>query len=93
MDKKIEIKYGDMFALGSHRIINGDAKDPEIIKKLVGKGKIKVLLADPPYGIQASKARNSFIKIKKRHRDIINDQFQTDEEYAKFTKDWLETVK
>ncbi|MCX6810506.1 MAG: site-specific DNA-methyltransferase [Candidatus Berkelbacteria bacterium] len=93
MENKIEIKYGDMFALGCHRIINGDAKDSEIIKKLIGKDKIKVLLVDPPYGIQVSQARNSFVKTKTQHRDIINDQFQSDEEYAKFTKDWLDAVK
>ena len=89
----MEIKYGDIFELGSHRLICGDAKDPEIIKKLISNEKIKVILADVPYGIAIVESKEGFVQTKTKHKAILNDQTQSDEEYIRFTKDWLEAVK
>jgi len=88
-----KINYGDIFQVGPHRIANCDARDEKIIRTLVGGDRIKVLLVDPPYAIQANQARESLIQTNNRHKDIINDQFQSDEEYAEFTKSWLETIR
>lgn len=89
----MEIKYGDKFKLGDHYLINGDCRDPKIIKKLVGNNKIKVILCDVPYGASAVESKQNFGSITTKHKLILNDQKQTDEEYAKFTKEWLEVVK
>lgn len=89
----MEIKYGDKFKIGNHYLINGDCRDEKIIKKLFGEKEVKLLILDPPYGIQANQARESFIQTKNQHKNIINDQFQSDEEYRKFTKDYLEAIK
>ena len=89
----MKIEYGDIFKLGDHYLANGDCKDKEIVKKLLGNNRVKILLCDPPYGINVSKAKQSFIQTKTHHKDIIDDHIQSDEEYRKFTKDWLEVVK
>ena len=89
----MKIEYGDLFKLGDHYLINGDATDPKIIKKLMGNNKVKVILTDIPYGISVSESKKSFIKTATDHKDIANDQFQTDKEYKKFNVTWLEIIK
>ena len=44
-------KVGEIYQLGRHRLICGDSTDKLTIDKLSGGEKIKLLLTDPPYGI------------------------------------------
>ena len=89
----MEIKYGDKFKLGNHYLINGDCRDPRIIKKLLGRNQVKLILNDVPYGINVNQSKESFVATKTKHQDITNDHFQSDKEYAQFTKEWLEAIK
>jgi len=86
------IRYGDLFQLGGHKLICGDARDPEIIAKLLGKEKVNVLLCDVPYGIGIVESKQGFAGSGK-HKVIVNDEIQSDESYAAFTKEWLEAIK
>ncbi len=88
-----EIKYGDIFQIGPHRIACCDARDEKIIQKLIGSEKIKMLLCDVPYGTSAVESKQHFGSISTKHKVILNDQEQTDEEYTQFTKEWLEVIK
>lgn len=49
--KESNIKSGDLFELGSHRLICGDSTNSQIIKTLAQKDVINVLYCDPPYNI------------------------------------------
>lgn len=89
----MEIKLGDKIKLGDHFLVNGDCRDPKIIQKLLGQKKVKLVLLDPPYGVQAARAKNSFTAGKIKHKDILNDGFQSDQEYKYFTKQYLEAIK
>jgi hypothetical protein len=43
-------RLGDLFHLGEHRLLCGDAADPAAIAKLMGQGeKCRLILTDPPY--------------------------------------------
>lgn len=86
------IKYGDLFELGTHRLIMGDAKDPEIIKLLVGNEQIKLVLTDPPYGVGYVENKSGISQIKKQ-KAILNDHEQSEEEYRQFTREWIEIIK
>lgn len=86
------VKYGDLFQLGSHRLICGDAKDPKIVKRLIGDERIKLVLTDPPYGVGYVENKAGISKIRKR-KTIINDHEQSEDEYRRFTKEWTEVVK
>ena len=44
-------KLGDVWRLGNHRLICGDSTDPAVIDRLMDGVKAKLLLTDPPYGI------------------------------------------
>jgi DNA modification methylase len=42
---------GDMWLLGNHRVLCGDATSPEIVARLLGNRKPLLMVTDPPYGI------------------------------------------
>ena len=44
-------KQGDVWQLGEHRLICGDSTDVAVIDRLMDGVKAKLLLTDPPYGI------------------------------------------
>ena len=44
-------KLGDIYQLGRHRLMCGDSTDPAVIDRLMDGVKAKLLLTDPPYGI------------------------------------------
>lgn len=48
------IKDGDIFQLGKHRLICGDSSDKEILSKLLKDTSIDILYTDPPYNIGLS---------------------------------------
>ncbi|MDD5693234.1 MAG: DNA methyltransferase [Patescibacteria group bacterium] len=47
-------KLGDLYELGTHRIICGDSTDPAVVKQLLGKDEVNVLSCDPIYNISYS---------------------------------------
>lgn len=44
-------RLGDVWLLGDHRLICGDATDKATVEKLLGADRPSLLLTDPPYGI------------------------------------------
>lgn len=84
-------KPGTLWQLGEHRLILGDCRDKEIIKKLVGKEKIKTICADPPYGVAVVESKRNFKSLTK-DKIVANDQIQSDAEYQTFSREWLEAV-
>ena len=45
------IKTGDLFALGNHRLLCGDATNPADVARLLAGAEPKLLVTDPPYGV------------------------------------------
>jgi hypothetical protein len=43
---------GDLWLCGPHRVLCGDATNPEAVLRLLGDRKPLLLITDPPYGIQ-----------------------------------------
>lgn len=50
-DSPAVTKMGDLFTLGKHRLLCGDATKEEDVKRLMGGEKEYGMLADPPYNI------------------------------------------
>lgn len=86
------IKYGDSFRLGSHLLLCADSRNKGMVAKLIGKHKIKTVIIDPPYGVAVTESKENFQTLLK-NKVIANDHLQTDEEYRKFTRDWIEAVR
>ncbi len=87
------MKPGQIFQLGDHRLACGDAKDPALVKRLVGSDQIKLILCDPPYGVAYTDSKAGFIQKLGSSGEITGDHYQSDDEYRRFTKDWLATTK
>jgi len=45
-------KPGDLWLCGPHRVLCGDATDPEVVSRLLGERKPFLMVTDPPYGIE-----------------------------------------
>jgi DNA modification methylase len=42
---------GDLWVLGRHRLLCGDATSPDVLARLLPEGKADLLLTDPPYNV------------------------------------------
>lgn len=87
------INSGDQFALGQHRLLCGDATDTGLVNQFLGNDRIKLILTDVPYGVDVVQSKKGFTKSTADHKDIANDHFQSDEDFAAFTQKWITPVK
>lgn len=85
--KSTNIKLGDLFALGRHKLICGDSTKPEIVKKLCGDTKINLINTDIPYNIGID--YNSGIGGKRNFGGKTNDK-KSDADYRQFVKSLIE---
>ena len=46
-----DIQAGDLFTLGRHRLLCGDATDPATVARLLDGAKPVLMVTDPPYGV------------------------------------------
>jgi DNA modification methylase len=59
-DVETRCKVGDLWALGSHRLLCADSSIKENIIKLMGNTKAEMVLTDPPYGVKRDKGFEGF---------------------------------
>lgn len=66
-------KLGDLWILGQHRLICGDATDEKTIDRLMDGEKAAMVHTDPPYGVSYETQSGKFAMIKnddKTHDDL-----------------------
>jgi len=81
--KETTIKTGELYELGSHRLLCTDATKPDNVKILIGEEKASMIYCDPPYNISLD--YNKGIGGKARYGGNTNDH-KTDAEYEDFLK-------
>lgn len=86
------IRKSCIYKLGKHRLICGDCRDSELVKKLVGDDKISLVIADPPYGVGYIENKAGFSKLR-ANKVIANDSFKNEEDYRMFSNQWLSCLK
>jgi len=92
---KTIIEQGEIYKLDEHIVACGNSLDTGFVNKVIGDKKIRAIISDPPYGVEyveGKKAFNNKLGVNS-DKNIIGDQLQSEEEYAKFSKTWLEAVK
>ncbi len=72
-----ETKPGDLYQLGEHRLLCGDALDPENIKKLMGPDKAHMIYCDPPYNIGLDYRNGIGTKGKYTPDNLVDDNKKT----------------
>ena len=85
--KKPIVQPGELYALGSHRLICSDSQDINAIRKLVGDARIDVVDFDPIFNIGLS--YKSGIGGTKNYGGETNDK-KSDSEYKLFLKALLQ---
>jgi len=81
--KKPKTKPGQLITLGQHRLLCGDATNPDDVKKLVGKMKPDMVYLDPPYNINLN--YNEGVGHSMSYGGKTKDN-KTDEDYQEFLK-------
>lgn len=78
------VKPGELYALGRHRLLCGDATATPDAARLIDGRRIDLVLTDPPYGISldtdysAMGADSMMRGTSKRYRPVIGDNAQFD---------------
>lgn len=89
----VSVKSGDIFALGEHRLLCGDARDADAVLRLIGKERVAAIVTDPPYGVAYVESKAGFKQKLGIAKIIANDHEQSEEEYRTFTKDWMLAIR
>lgn len=69
-------KMGDVWQLGSHRLVCGDSTNAETVEKLMNDKTADCVFTDPPYG------------MKKESDGVLNDNLNYDD-LLEFNKKWI----
>lgn len=85
------IKPGTIWQLGDHRLAYGDCRNQKLLKRLMAGEKVKLICCDPPYGVAAVESKRNF-KTLVKNKAISNDHLQSNIEYRRFNREWLETI-
>lgn len=72
--KEPKSKVGEVWALGAHRVMCGDATKPENIEKLLGGVQADLYLTDPPYNVDYTGKTKDALKIENDKKS--NDDFR-----------------
>lgn len=70
-------KRGDIWQLGRHRLMCGDATDCTDVAKLMAGAKLDLLLTDPPYNVDITGGTAD-------HLQILNDDFKAGADFTDF---------
>ena len=85
-----DIKIGDMFQIGVHRLLCGDSTKKETFEVLFSEHMADLVLTDPPYNVALGMETVQQAKVRNRRTDgkvIANDKMSSDEFY-KFLYDF-----
>lgn len=76
-EDEIEVRLGDIFQLGTHRLMYGDSTKDEFVNALCNGEQMDMLLTDPPYNVDYT-GKSSKLKNKKIANDAMpDDSFRT----------------
>jgi site-specific DNA-methyltransferase (adenine-specific) len=82
-------QLGDIYLLGSHRLMCGDSTNPQHVEKLMNGAKPILMVTDPPYGVNYEPEwRNEVGKGARSTGKVLNDdRYDWSEAYSLFTGD------
>ena len=77
-------KPGQMFRLGRHYLICGDATDPAVVEKLLQGKRVDLLLTDPPYNVDLQNVDRP--RSSNNGTGVLNDHMEFDDFVEFLTK-------
>jgi DNA modification methylase len=82
-------RQGDLWALGDHRLLCGDAADPEAVSRLMDGKQARMAFCDPPYNVALGDHGGQ--QPGARRRRLKNDALPKDEWQA-FCRGWAKNL-
>ncbi len=80
--EKWGVEAGQLWRLGEHRLICGDCTDADVVARVMGEDKARMVWTDPPYGVSYG-AKNRYLQTIGRsdrlEDDIEGDDLSADE--------------
>lgn len=70
---EINVKPGDIWTLGNHSLMCGDATNIEHVQKLIGKEVIEMVFTDPPWGVNVRTEGKDGATKGNKYKKIEND--------------------
>lgn len=77
IEKRCQV--GDLWQLGKHRLLCGDATKPEDIHLLMNGQKADLVFTDPPYGVNYEKKTNEILGNSRTSSQIASDDLKLPE--------------
>jgi len=68
---KYKINYGDIYKLGKHRLMCGDATKKEDVEKLMNGKKVDLVLTDPPYNFENFSFFNNVLDYSTENAELF----------------------
>lgn len=81
--KEAKTKLGDLYILGSHRLLCGDSTSVDAVEKLVEGKKVDMVFTDPPYALFGNSTGVAGIADDKMIRPFFRDIFVNCRMYTK----------
>jgi len=85
-------KVGDVWALGNHRLMCGDAFDRSSIDRLMDGQKADMVFTDPPYGMALDTDYTKMGSGGRKHDVVINDDKQFDASFLLDVFDYCKEI-
>ena len=76
--KEVRTRPGDIWQMGSHRLMCGDATDISDIERLMEGATADLIITDPPYNVDYETKDKSLERSYKRNRTRTNNEIQND---------------
>lgn len=89
-------KLGEVYQLGRHRLMCGDATKKEDMEKLMDGKKAGMIFTDPPYNVNYGNTMRDAILYKSkgiRARKILNDNFKNSQDFYQFLYDSISAMR
>jgi DNA modification methylase len=84
-------RLGDIYMLGSHRLMCGDSTNPQHVEKLMDGAKPILMVTDPPYGVdyEPEWRQRCDLGVGKRSKGKVlnDDRYDWSDAYSLFTGD------
>ena len=82
-------KSGDVFALGRHRVACGDARDADLLARLMAGTEARLVLTDVPYNVPI----RGHVSGKNHREFAMASGEMSAEEFLAFNQEWIEKVR
>jgi len=76
-------KVGDVWQLGPHRLVCGDALDPAVVDQLLGGEQARMVFTDPPYNVAINGHVSGLGKVRHREFAMASGEM-TSSQFASF---------